>query len=477
MARAARKTPQCLEINVSIQNCRSPLCRLWVLSALLLSAPFLPTVAHGQQSDFSLVLRGVVLLDPMLATPSTPSTVVIAGDRIVAVKPDALFEVPEEANVIDAAGLFLIPGLWDLHTHLIHLGNEKALPLLVTQGVTGVRELGSIPEEIEALRRRVEEGALLGPRIVRAGPTLNGAANGAHHRVIDSPQAARQAVDELRNAGMDLLKTHNATDRRTYFALIEAAAEAGLTVAGHIPTTVSPVEACEAGQASIEHIATIFEGTYLAAFANEMQAFQSFPEWIRTEALELAKCFAKHKTLFVPTLRAYQLRAHRAEAFDNPDPRQRYLGADAEIWPAGFAPSAADRMKPVITIRQSLVDSGLEFVRLLHAQGAPIGAGTDLAAGGLLPGFDLHAEIRLLIQAGLSPAEALRASSRGPGVRAGGDPLQGQLVEGSPADLVLLRENAFEDLGALDSIEAVILRGKLLDRALLDEILVGLEDR
>ena len=425
----------------------------------------------------SLAIRNVVLLDPFTEEASQPSTVLIEGDRIVAVGVEGSLEVLPKADEVDASGLFLIPGLWDLHTHLTHLDNDNALPLLVTQGVTGVRELGSIPGAIEILRKRVETGEILGPRIVRAGPTLNGALNGAHHWVIDTPEVARQAVAELAAAGVDLLKTHNATARDTYFALLEAAAEAGLTVAGHIPKTVSPLEACVAGQASVEHIATIFEGTYQSAFESEIEAFRSMPAWLETEAPELADCFAEHQTLFVPTLRTYEFRAHRAEAYDNPDPRLRYLGAGPGVWPAGYEPSATDRNEEVIALRQGFVDSGVEFVRLLHDRGAPIGAGTDLAAGGLVPGFALHSEIRLLTGAGLTPAEALWAASRGPGADAGGDPLQGRLLPGAPADLVLLRVNAFESLEALDAIETVVLRGEILNRTRLDGILSDLAGR
>lgn len=450
-----------------------------LVAALILQALLLVTTLGCTPSDppvqASLAIRNVVLLDPSTAEASEPSTVLIDGDRILAVDIEGSIEVSATISEVDATGLFLIPGLWDLHTHLTHLGNENALPLLVTQGVTGVRELGSNPDEIEKLRERVDAGEILGPRIVHAGPTLNGAQNGPHHRVIDTPEAARQAVADLSVAGVDLLKTHNATNRETYFALLEAAEEAGLTVAGHIPKTVFPHEACAAGQASVEHIATIFEGTYMAAFDSEIEAFMSLPAWLETGAGELADCFAEHQTLFVPTLRTYEFRAHQAAAYDDPDPRLRYLGAGPDVWPAGYEPSATDRSEQVIALRQGLVDAGIEFVRQLHARGAPIGTGTDLAAGGLIPGFDLHAEVRLLTKAGLTPAEALRAACRGPGERAGGDPLQGRLVAGAPADVVLLRLNAFESLDALDAIEAVILRGELLDRARLDEVLSELE--
>jgi len=423
----------------------------------------------------SLAIRGATLLDPGTGEVREASNLLLDGDRIVVDGAANQVEIPEGTEIIEAVGLFVIPGLWDLHTHLTMLGG-KTPPLLVTQGVTGVRDLGAVPEAIEELRRRIAEGRLLGPTIVRAGPTLNGAQNDLHHRVIDSPEAARRAVADLRAAGFDLLKIHNATSREVYFALLEAATEAGFEVAGHVPQEVSPAEACEAGQASIEHIATLFEGTYLSRFEDEIEAFQGMGEWEESEGPSLAECFARQQTLFVPTLRAYELQAHSAAAYDDPDPRLRYLSREVyDRWRTDWAPYPTDRLPEVIALRQGLVDVGLSFVARLHAAGAPIGAGTDLAGTGLLPGFDLHREIELLAEAGLPPRAAIWAAARGPGEGAGGQPLTGRLVAGAPADLVLLRANAFDDVAALSQIEAVILRGTYYDRAALDAVLADLE--
>jgi imidazolonepropionase-like amidohydrolase len=443
------------------------------LAPILLSSLACDGRSPGTDAEPTLAIVGAVLLDPVTGTPSEPSTVLVAGDRIVAVEAMRTATVPSGAVEVAAEGTYLLPGLWDLHTHLAHL-DDHAPPLLVTQGVLGVRDLGAVPEEIERIRARIESGELLGPRVVRAGPTLNGAPNAPHHRVIESPEAAREAVSELAAAGVDLLKTHNATGRESYFALLDAAREAGLTVAGHVPTAVSPLEACEAGQASIEHIVTLFEGTYVTRFEDQMAAARGVPEWLESEGAELADCFAAQGTLFVPTLRAYELRAHWAAEHDAPAPAWRYLSAPTrEEWLAD-EPSELDRRADVIALRQSVVDTGITFVRMLVARGAPIGAGTDLAGPGLLPGFSLHAEVRLLAEA-MTPAEALRAATRGPGSKAGGDPLQGRLVPGAPADLVLLGGNAFEDLAALEDIRAVVLRGRWLDRGELDRVLDGLE--
>lgn len=423
----------------------------------------------------SLAIRGATLLDPGTGEVRENSSLLLDGDRIVAAGTASEVAIPEGIEIIEAESLYVIPGLWDLHTHLTMLGDNTP-PLLVTQGVTGVRDLGAVPEAIEELRRRVAMGELLGPTIVRAGPTLNGAQYDAHHRVIDSPEEARQAVADLGTAGFDLIKTHNATRREVYFALLEAANNAGLMVAGHVPKEISPTEACEAGQASIEHIATLFEGTYISQFESEIEAFQGMAAWEESEGPALAECFARHQTLFVPTLRVYELQAHSAAAYDDPDPRMRYLSRDVyDRWRTEWVPVPSDRQPEVIALRQGLVDVGLSFVARLYAAGAPIGAGTDLAGNGLLPGFDLHREIELLAKAGLPPHAALWAAARGPGANAGGQPLTGRLIAGAPADLVLLRANAFDDIAALSQVEAVILRGEHLDRKALDAVLTDLE--
>jgi imidazolonepropionase-like amidohydrolase len=450
------------------------------MAAFVLSLSFLAT--PGRQSGdlddppraADLTLRGVTVLSPFDGSQTAGQTVVISDGRVVQVSADADASLTDTSGVVEAAGLFLMPGLWDFHTHLA-MADPNAAPLMVTQGVTGARDLGALLEQIDALRDRIRRGDLVGPRIVRTGPTLNGAPNGDHHRVIDTPEAAQEAVHDLAGKGVDLLKTHNATGRDPYFALLKAAAEAGLDVVGHIPKEVTPLEACEAGQASIEHVVTIFEGVYLAGFSSELEAFQNFETWLETEAPALVECFARQGTLFVPTLAAYEFRAYRAAFYDQPPAGWEYLTAANRVaFREAIAPSTAERHPTVIELREALVDAGRTLTRLLHEAGAPIGAGTDFAGPGPVPGFSLRRELEILIEAGLPEHAAIWASARGPGAQVGADPLTGRIQAGAPADLVLLRSNPFEQIDALSTIEAVVLRGRLLDRAELDRILAEL---
>ena len=449
---------------------------IWrALTFLLTILPILACQDSGSRmTSGDIMVRGVTVLSPADGSLAPGQTVSIDDGRITAVTPDADAVGTHDTRMVDGTGLFLIPGLWDFHTHL-SLADPNAAALMVTQGVTGARDLGGTLKEIDALRDRILRGEQLGPRIVRVGPTLNGAQYAPHHRAIESPEAARQAVADLAIKGVDLLKTHNATERGSYFALLDAASDAGLDVVGHIPVTVSPLEACEAGQASIDHIATIFEGVYLAGFPSEVEAFRSVDAWFESDASALVNCFARHGTLFVPTLRTYEFRAHRAALYDDPPAGWQYLTAENRVaFRELMIPSDVDRDPAVIALRESLVSHGQRLTRLLYEAGAPIGAGSDFAGPGLVPGFSIHRELELLVEAGIPEHAAIWAAARGPGERAGADPLTGRIEAGAPADLVLLRSNPFERIEALSSIEAVVVRGRLLDRAALDSVLAEL---
>lgn len=436
----------------------------------------LPGCAGDAPPPADVAIRGVTVLLPADGSRIEDRTVLIVGDSIVAVHPRAEVDAPEGVTIIDGAGRFLMPGLWDFHTHL-SLSDQSAALLMVTQGVTGARDAGGYLERLDSLRARIRSREISGPRILRAGPTLNGRSFAPFQRVIDTPEAAREAVAELDARGVDFLKTHNQTGREAYFALLEAAREAGLEVVGHVPVTVSPLEACEAGQSSVEHIATLFEGTYLAGFASEIEAFQGTGAWLEEDAPALIECFARQGTMFVPTLYTYLFRAHRAAMYDAPPEGWEYLSPDTRAAFRESEPTETDRNPQVIALRESLVRVGQTLTRRMYEAGVAIGAGTDLGPPGLVPGFALHRELELLVEAGLPAHAAIWASARGPGEGAGADPLTGRIEAGAPADLVLLREDPFAMIGAVRTIEAVVARGAVLERADLDRILEALTAR
>ena len=214
------------------------------LSVLCLSA--------GVATAQPLAFTDVTVIDVAGGTAEPGMTVVVTGDRITGVGPSVEVEVPADAAVIDARGKYLIPGLWDMHTH----HSWHSFGLHIANGVTGVRDMGISTlslAEIEALRQEVSAGREIGPRVVAAGPTVDGSASTDGALVsATTPERGRWVVDSLSAAGADFIKVYN-LPRDTYFAIADQAAERGIPIAGHLSPEVTLEEAAEAGQRSIEH--------------------------------------------------------------------------------------------------------------------------------------------------------------------------------------------------------------------------------
>jgi hypothetical protein len=388
-------------------------------------------------------------------------TVVLAGDRIASVGKGA---PPAGARVVEGRGKFLIPGLWDMHVHLSY-ARASALPVLAATGVTYVRDAGSDLSEVDGWRSQIAAGAMLGPTILRAGPILNGQASNQYHRVIATAADARTAARTLKSDGVDVLKTHRRTSREAYFALADEAKILGIPLIGHVPMTVTPGEASDAGQQTIEHIETFFEGTFATAHGGQVTA-ASMAEWRASpEAAALFATLARNRTVVDPAIVATGYLARIVGSL-NADPHQRYIAASArrqfdEAFKnlpmpqrAGLAPDVREREAVTLQMQRA----GVTLVT---------GSDTSFIHP---PGFALHDELDMLAEAGLTPAEILRAATIScaklfPSLDAG------LVAAGKRADLVLLNANPISDIRNAHDIHAVVLRGRVLNRAALDRAL------
>lgn len=210
------------------------------------------------------------VIDTTGGPPQKDVSVTISGGRIERVGQSAASADAAEGGrgrVIDARGKFLIPGLWDMHTHVAGINadpkwaKDVLIPLLVANGITGIRDMGGDLEALEGWRHAIESGAIPGPHIVAAGPMLLPAGRaGAPATPVDpavvrigSPEEARAAVDSLQKRGADFIKVIQ-LPRDAYFAMAEEAKKDGISFVGHVPTRVTAVETSNAGQKSIEHI-------------------------------------------------------------------------------------------------------------------------------------------------------------------------------------------------------------------------------
>jgi imidazolonepropionase-like amidohydrolase len=420
----------------------------------------------------ALLLRDVTLIDGTGAPPRRHVSVLVRSGILQQIGDAATLKAPPGVRRVEGRGRFLIPGLWDLHVHLTY-GDEKDLGVLVANGVTSVRDMGGDLNVLDAWRARIEAGELVGPRIFRAGPTVDGPKPGVPHRLtVTSPREAREAVSHLQGLGVDVIKIHNAVPREAFFALAGEARKRGIPFAGHVPMTVEPTEAAEAGQRSVEHIATLIEGTYMTRFPNELAAYEGMPRWVGEEVPRLAALFARQGTWFVPTIIAYDLRARRGELSANPDPRLRYASPSLrKYWDTVFPVTERDRDPKAVALRRRFVELGLEMTRRMHEAGVAIAVGSDLAGRDVLPGFSVHDEIALLAAAGLSPLEALRAATAEGARLLNVAGAHGTLAPGKAADLVLLEADPLADIRNTGRIAAVVLRGRLLERRDLDRLL------
>lgn len=398
-----------------------------------------PFSVFGQKDD-ALAITHVTVIDCTGAVPKPNSTVLIAAGRVAAVGLADRIAIPPGAQVVDGSGRFLIPGLWDMHGHLTD-ATDDAFPLLIMNGVTGVRDMGGDLALIDRWRSEIEKGTRVGPHIIRAGPFVDGPKEGVSNRLtVRTPQEARQAVHSLKVKGVDFIKVHNALPPDAFFALMQEARKEHIPVAVHLPQGVSSAEASDAGAASLEHVETMAESAMWRKGATAKTVEQAVDENLGPAGQELFQRLVKNGTWYVPTLVAYE----RGFVLWSNDP---------------------EALKPRLEIHEKQI----EVVRMMHKAGVPIMAGSDFSDWAMVPGVDLHNELALLVEAGFSPLEALQAATLNPAKFLGKTDTYGTIEVGRVADLVLLDMNPLEDISHTRKIHAVVLGGKLYPLAAIRE--------
>jgi len=422
-----------------------------------------------------LLIEGGTVVDVAEGRSVAGQAILVVDGRIAAIGSAAALRPPAGTRRVDASGLHVLPGLCDAHVHLSP-SPETFGPLLVAHGVTWVRDLGGPADGILALRDAWAD-APDRPRITCAGPILDGDPPvwGAISRVCATPAAGRAAVRDLAARGVDFLKVYSRLEAEVYAAILDEAGAVGLRVVGHVPEAVPLARALELGQATDEHLMGFswaiarrlgveeFEGVGplgeppLGLYDDlDPAARAAFLAEVR--AAGMAQC---------PTLGVLRGYARAVEGAD--DPRLRYVPeAVRGFWALGAASGIAE-------LAESAAPHQLRLTGDLHAAGVPILAGTDLANPYVFAGSSLHEELALLVEAGLEPAEALRAATLAPARAVGLADALGSIAPGKEGSLVLVRGDPLADVAAAAEVEAVVLRGRHLDRAALDALLAEAE--
>ena len=442
----------------------------------------------------ALVFTHVTIIDATGAPANSDMSVVIIGDRISELGRTRDVRIPEDAQVVDATGKFLIPGLWDMH---VHWYLKDYLPLFIANGVTGVRIMWGASVHHQ-WRKEINGGTLLGPRLVIASSIVDGPNPIWPGSVsVGSAAEARQAVTDARNSGADFIKVYSRLPREAFFAIADESKNQGLTFAGHVPQAVTVEEASDAGQKSIEHLTGILTScSSRESEIRQMDADRSkaqtgrMPDQatIRAQTRMVLDSFnaekanilfarlKRNKTWQCPTMTVLRSVASLDDATFRSDPRLKYMPPAVTVpWDPTKDFRFKERTAEDFELSRLAFKKQVEIVGLMRRAGVGFIAGTDVLNPFCFPGFSLHDELALLVSAGLTPMEALQAATHNPARFLGKEKELGTVEKGKVADLVLLEANPLEDINNTRRINAVVLGGKLIPKSEVERMLATAE--
>lgn len=400
-------------------------------------------------------------------------TVLTDGGKIVAIGPGTTVKVPRGALRIDASGLYLLPALCDMHVHVEGeswnallspeaLAASRNLPFedflfpYVANGVTTVQVLSATPELV-SLRRDIEHGLLLAPRMILArmidGPEK--AWPPPLSTWVDSASEAREATLEARDAGYDKIKVYSFLSKESYDAIVSTAGELHMDVIGHIPMSLSVEYVVDAGQKMIAH--------------TEEVAKHTRGDYSQERIDYYADRIARGGVWMTPTLVTTR---RILENLDDPEgvlvpPESAYVRHPMQMGIWSFI--SENLYRPIPPAARTRIRDNFErfqkpLTKVFHDKGGQLMTGTDALFPRLVPGFALHRELLELVEVGLTPYEALRTSTTIPYEFLGEAEHAGTIEIGKRTDLLLVDGNPLEDISAASKIEGVLMRGRWIDR-------------
>jgi len=447
------------------------------------------TCLAQSSTSSTLIIHDVTVIDATGAPAKPHQTVIVRDGKIEAIDSSGMgFGGKLPGTHVDGTGKFLIPGLWDMHVHMVFgdwfpRGKEVALPLFVANGITGVRDMGGELDVLQQWRKEIAAGTLIGPRIVMSGPMLDGPQPRFPSSIaIKTPEDGRRAVDDLKRRGADFIKLQSLIPRDAVFAIADEARKQGIPFVGHVPDAVRASEASNAGQKSFEHLIGIFEGSspledeFIKGPKTEKQFLSSYDPK-RAEAL--FTLLAKNQTWQCPTL-VWERGGNLIDQTDFAhDTRAKYVPAYWKdvTWKRFTEQIKHDFNTDDLPTRQRFVEKELAVVNAMHRAGIPFLAGTDTPPGVyIFPGFSLHDELQRFVTAGFTPMEALQTATLNPAKFLGIEDRLGTIEKGKLADLVLLDANPLDDIRNTQKIAAVIVNGRYFPRSELDKMLKEVEE-
>lgn len=460
---------------------------------LALAALVLLTGCAPEEPPRGIAITNVTIIDAVDGARGE-QTVVFDGDEILAVQ--SATEPVRAAQTIDGRGRYLIPGLWDMHVHLTYddAFTDDMPALFLAHGITSVRDTGGLLHKLEPVLETMRSPDTIAPRVWFSGPLLDGRLvvyDGDSRPEIGignpTPALARQSVETLVAAGVDFIKIYELVSPDVFTALAAAAEADGLPIAAHVPLSMVASRAgpqvdsmehlrnveldCAADAAKLheERLAVMaaYDGGSGYELRSRLHELQRLPAIAAYDPERCARVLdTLTSTIQVPTLRLNTLALYPTQARDDWDEIVALLPEDArEAWlQSADEFRARDSDDPPDT---TFAAWSLELTGRMHAAGVPIGAGTDTPIGWALPGYSLHTELARLVEAGLTPLEAIAAATIRPAEFFSLTSTMGRIAPGMRADLVLLDADPLEDIGNTRRVHRVVAAGRVLNPATL----------
>ena len=406
----------------------------------------------------TFALLGATLIDGAGGPPVLDSAVVIKKGRIVAAGPRNKVKVPKDATVLDEKGKTVLPGLWDMHAHFEQV---EWGPIYLAAGVTTVRDCGNEFEFITAVRDAIAQGRGLGPRLLLAGIVDGTGKLALGVQRVDTPEQARAWTDKYHQAGFQQMKIYSSVKLEELEVIAQEAHRLGMTVTGHVPVGLNAYQVIEAGQDQINHL------TYIVDIMHA-----PFPEG--TKPLDRLKAMVEMDLTSPQAQKALAFLKAHGTVVDPTIALQEFFTASTAKPTASFEPGVlkvpvelssqlADvgQPGPYAELREKMFQKQLAVIGMLHRAGIPIVAGTDQT----VPGYSLHRELELYVQAGFTPMEAIQAATIVPARVMGFDKELGTVQPGKRADLIVVNGDPLERIQNTRNVEYVITNGVMYNAA------------
>ena len=461
--------------------------RFLVFSALLVSSLTFATPR--------IIIKNATLIDA--ANPVRKNmTVVLQGDVIQSIEESGSVTIDTQNDtIVNARGKYIIPGLWDAHVHLTfipELDYKTSYDLFLANGITSIRDTGAVLDKLQPAIDYANENPDKTPRLFYSGPLIDGSLRVYKGKEpgfpelsigVDEDTDSEAMVNALIDRGASFLKTYEMLSAKTFLGLLSIAKEKNLRVTGHIPLSIDLIEAIDAGLGGMQHIRNLdlacanntedilaqrqallknadsLPGSALRTKIHQLQRFAAIGNLDEKRCIKVIRHLAANNVFQTPTLTINTLDSKRFYADQEWRDTYQFLPKTLQKnWYIGSIDMAKEEVSENDKIFE---DWSMKIVSLFNKNGVKIIAGTDTPIGFLTPGYSLHKELELLVEAGLTPLQALRSATITPAEFFNLENRMGTIEPGKYADLVILNSNPLDSIKNTQNIHMVIAKGDI----------------